>query len=192
MSDKNLDCMQGTLNMARGASISRVKKFVGIGSCFEYDLSKGILSIDTPLKPLSPYSASKVATYLFLSELFIHKEIEFSWCRLFYLFGEGEDSRRLAPYIKSRLKENKVVKLTSGDQIRDFMNVLEAGRLISNVALGNTKGAVNICSGIPTTIREFSENIANKYGQKDLLQFGARPNDEFNPATVIGVPTKIT
>ena len=190
MSDKNIDCLQGTLNMARGAVFSGVEKFVGIGTCFEYDLSGGVLSIDTPLKPITPYAAMKAAAYLSLSQWFLEKEIEFVWCRLFYLFGDGEDHRRLAPYIKSRLKDNKVAELTSGNQIRDFMDVSDAGNMICDAALGKVLGVVNVCSGVPITVRQFSENIADACGKKELLKFGARPDNVVDPFCVIGIPTK--
>ena len=188
LSDKNIDCLQGTLNLAKGAIYSGVKKFVGIGTCFEYDLSGGVLSASTPLHPITPYASAKAAAYLTLSQWFHVKKIDFTWCRLFYLFGEGEDSRRLAPYLRSRLKENKIVELTSGDQVRDFMDVADAGKLISKVALNKSIGAINICSGVPITVREFSENIAAEYGSMDLLRFGARPDNIVDPPCVVGIP----
>jgi len=189
LSDKNINCLQGTLSMAGGAITSGVKRFVGVGTCFEYDLSKGFLSVSTELNPLTPYAASKASAYILLLQWFAQKEVEFAWCRLFYLFGDGEDSRRLKPYIKSMLRQNKVVNLSTGNQIRDFMDVSDAGRLISKVALNKSTGAMNICSGVPITIRQFSEKIAIKSGKTHLLQFGTRPNDRLDPPCVVGILT---
>jgi dTDP-6-deoxy-L-talose 4-dehydrogenase (NAD+) len=78
-------------------------------------------------------------------------------------------------------------KLTSGDQIRDFLNVREAGRMIAEAALGSELGSVNICSGIPVTVRQLAEQIADEYGRRDLLEFGARPDNLFDPPRVVGV-----
>ncbi len=44
-SPKNLDCLAGTLRLAEGAVEARVRRVVGIGTCFEYDLDVGRLSI---------------------------------------------------------------------------------------------------------------------------------------------------
>ena len=44
-SAKNLDCLVGTLQMAKGAAQAGVKRFIGIGTCFEYDLTAGVLSL---------------------------------------------------------------------------------------------------------------------------------------------------
>lgn len=53
-SERNLDCLTGTLAMAKGAAAAGVRRFVGAGTCFEYDLSAGHLSVDTPLRPKPP------------------------------------------------------------------------------------------------------------------------------------------
>jgi len=60
-SPKNLDCLAGTLRLSQGASRAKVRRFIGIGTCFEYDLSAGHLTVATPLRPSSPYAAAKAA-----------------------------------------------------------------------------------------------------------------------------------
>ena len=116
----------------------------------------------------------------------IHK-IEFAWCRLFYLYGENEDSRRLVPYVHSRLSAGKEVELTSGNQIRDFMDVYDAGNCIADIATNNIQGSVNICSGTPITVRQLVEKIADKYGRRDLLKFGVRKDNLVDPPCIVGI-----
>jgi len=186
-SSKNIDCMIGSLNMAKGALQAGVRRFIGIGTCFEYDLTAGFLSVETPLKPLTPYAAAKAATFTALSQWLPSQGIEFLWCRLFYLYGDGEDSRRLVPYLRSRLVEGKPAELTSGNQIRDYIDVTEAARMIVEEVLGNHQGAVNICSGVPVTVSQLAEKIADEYGRRDLLKFGARPDNLFDPPCVVGI-----
>ena len=186
-SSKNLDCLQGTLSMAKGAVQAGVRRFVGIGTCFEYDLSHGMLSIETPLNPLTPYAAAKAATYIALSQWFYEHDIDFLWCRLFYLYGDGEDSRRLVPYLREKLSSGEPVELTSGMQTRDFIDVSEAGRLIVEAAMGKVQGPINICSGIAITVKQLAEKIANEYGRIDLLRFGVRPDNFFDPKCVVGI-----
>jgi nucleoside-diphosphate-sugar epimerase len=185
-SSKNIDCLNGTLNLAKAASQVGIKRFIGIGTCFEYDLSYGLLSVNTPLKPLTPYAKAKVDTYLSLSAMFIKLGIEFAWCRLFYLYGDGENPKRLVPYLREKLQAGEPVELTSGKQTRDFIEVSEAGRLICETALSNFQGPINICSGIPITVMELAENIADEYGRRDLLMFGVRKDNFFDPPYVVG------
>lgn len=189
-SPKNLDCLVGTLQMAKGAAKAGVRRVVGVGSCAEYDLSYGDLSVDTALRPTTPYAAAKAAAFLALSEWLPSNRVEFAWCRLFYLYGEGEDPRRLVPFLRERLAEGRQAELTTGNQVRDFLDVRDAGRMIVDTALGNERGPVNVCSGVPITVRELAEQIADEYGRRDLLLFGARPDSLFDPPRVVGVRAK--
>lgn len=185
-SPKNLDCLKGTLSLAKGAAQAGVRRFIGIGTCFEYDLSFGTLSTKTPLKPLTPYADAKAEAYIALSQLLPANGIEFAWCRLFYLYGKGEDARRLVPYLREKLSAGKPANLTSGEQVRDYIEVTEAARLIVEAALSDFQGPINICSGIPITIKQLAENIADEYGRRDLLMFGTRPDNSIDPTYVVG------
>lgn len=188
---QNLNCLIGTLQMARGAAQAKVKRFVGIGTCFEYDLHGGMLSVDTPLRPLTPYAGAKAAAFMSLSQWLPLQGVEFAWCRLFYLHGEGEDPRRLVPNLRSKLATGDPVELTKGQQIRDFLDVREAGRMIVDTAIGHEMGPVNICSGTPITVRQLAEQVADEYGRRDLLRFGARPDNLIDPPCVVGVRGKV-
>lgn len=190
-SPRNLDCLAGTLQAAKGAAAAEVRRFIGVGTCFEYDLKGGRLGVDTPLRPSNAYAAAKAAAFIALNAWLPLQRVDFAWCRLFYLFGEGEDARRLVPYVRSRLAAGEPAELTHGGQIRDFLDVAVAGRLIADVALSDTTGPVNICSGIPITVRQLVEQIGDEYGRRDLLLFGARPDNPEDPACVVGVRNEI-
>jgi len=187
-SPQNMDCLIGSLNLAKGAMLAGVKRFVGVGTCFEYDLTAGVLSVETAIKPITPYAAAKAALYMCLSQSLPHSSVEFAWCRLFYLFGEGEDPRRLVPYLRSRLEKGEPAGLTSGKQIRDFLDVSEAGRRVGSVALSTQTGAINICSGNPITVRQLAEQIADDYRRRDLLMFGSLKDILTDPICVVGIP----
>jgi nucleoside-diphosphate-sugar epimerase len=186
-SPENLACLEGTLAMARGCVQAGVRRFVGIGTCFEYDLADGVLHVDTPLRPTTAYAGAKAAAYMALSNWLSAQRVEFVWCRLFYLYGEGEAQGRLVPYLRQRLGAGDFADLTSGDQIRDYLDVRDAGRLIAEAAMGIQQGAVNICSGTSRTVRQLAEQIADEYGRRDLLRFGARPDNLVDPPCVVGI-----
>lgn len=184
----NLACLTGTLNLARAFSLSGGKRFVGLGTCAEYYPSPGLITTATPLEPQNLYAACKMSAYQVLRHFCSSEAISFSWCRIFYLYGEGENGLRLVPYVRRQLEAGQAVMLTRGDQIRDFLDVAEAGRMIVDVALGDDQGAVNICSGKPTTVRQLVEGIADEYGRRDLLRFGAKAENCFDPPSIVGKP----
>jgi len=184
----NIECLRGSLNLAEGCIASGVKKFIGIGTCAEYQISNEPIPSNGPLKPLTIYAAAKIATFQILEQLFNSNNISFAWCRLFYLFGEGEDARRLVPYLKKQLTEGKLAKLSSGNQVRDFMNVSVAGKIIADISLSNQSGPINVCSGIPKTIRNHALEIAKEYGNESLLRFGAKEDNALEPEYIVGIP----
>ena len=177
--------------MAQAAAEAGVRRFVGVGTCFEYQHSTATLSVESPLGPTSPYAAAKASTYLTLSNCLPMHGVEFAWCRLFYLYGEGEDSRRLVPSIRNALSHGQEVALTSGTQVRDFLDVQEAGKCIAKVVMRNHTGPLNICSGKPVTVRELAGSIADEYGRRDLLKFGARAENPVDPPFVVGIPSTL-
>jgi dTDP-6-deoxy-L-talose 4-dehydrogenase (NAD+) len=124
-----------------------------------------------------------------LSQWLPLQSVEFAWCRLFYLHGEGEDERRLVPYLRKQLARGEPAELSHGTQIRDFLDVVDAARKIATVALGTLQGPLNICSGVPVTVRELALSIAAEYGRPDLLNFGSRPDNLVDPPRVVGVPS---
>jgi dTDP-6-deoxy-L-talose 4-dehydrogenase (NAD+) len=184
----NLECLLGTLQLAKGAIAAGVRRFIGVGTCFEYNLTHGNLSTRTPLDPLTPYAAAKAAAFIALSRCLPAADVEFAWPRLFNLYGEGEDPRRLVPYIRSQLARGEVAELTQGHQVRDFMDVEDAAGVICDVALSGVQGAWNVCSGKPVTVRELAQRIAGEYARPELLRFGARANNETDPPRVVGIP----
>ena len=186
-SPKNQECLAGTLRLAQGATQAKVRRFIGIGTCFEYDLSVGLLSIETVLEPSTAYAEAKAAAFTALSRSLPQHGIAFAWCRLFYLYGEGEAEGRLVPYVRAKLMAGEPAELTSGEKIRDYLDVSDAGRMIVDAALGTVQGPVNICSGTPVTVRQLAERVADEYGRRDLLRFGARPDNLVDPPYIVGV-----
>lgn len=188
----NLNCVAGTLTLARGALDAGIRHFIGVGTCMEYRLPSERLTIDAPLEPATLYAACKLSLYHMLTQYFAKTEATFSWCRLFYLHGEGEYAARLVPYIRERLGRGEVARLSAGTQLRDFLDVRQAGAMIADVVETGQPGAINICSGIPTTIRQLAERIADEYGRRDLLEFGTAAIHPSDPAAVVGVCNAIT
>lgn len=186
-SDKNLDCLAGTLALAKGAAQAGVRRFVGVGTCFEYDLTVGELCTNTALDPLTPYAAAKAAAFLALNQLAPQMGMEFLWARLFYLYGQGEDPRRLVPYLHQQMQAGEQADLTSGTQLRDFMDVDDAASLLLDDTFSGRTGASNIASGRGITVRALAERIADQYDRRDLLNFGARPDNLTDPPVVIGL-----
>ena len=179
-SQENLDSIQASINLLSQLAELGCKRFVGIGTCFEYDLSLGYLSESSLTKPITLYAATKVALSTILQQFAQITEMEIAWIRLFYQYGPMEDERRLIPGIISSLLRDEVVKTTKGEQIRDFLNIEDVASAIWAVAKSNVSGVVNVGSGQPVTVGQIALELGNLLGKPDLIHLGAlpyRPND---------------
>jgi nucleoside-diphosphate-sugar epimerase len=163
-SPKNLDFLASTLHLAEKAAASGARRFVSIGTCFEYDADYGLVAETTPTSPSSLYAASKLATYLTLDQLGKLRGMEVVWPRIFHLYGPGENEKRLVPYLVSSLLRDQEARLTAGNHVRDYLHVEDVASAIRAVAESGITGPVNVGSGRPVAVRE----VANLVG--DLLE----------------------
>ncbi|WP_280773058.1 NAD(P)-dependent oxidoreductase [Rhizobium sp. SG_E_25_P2] len=186
-SAENIRCLQGSLRLADAACLAGVRRFVGIGTCFEYRLPNSGITDTSPLGPFTLYAAAKLAFYLAARRRFDHAGVDFAWARLFYLFGEGEHPARLFPTLHRKLKAGEAMSLSAGDKIRDFLNVEIAGADVAGLVDTGQTGVVNVCSGEPVTLRDAAERIADLYGARHLLSFGAAQVHPRDPQAVAGL-----
>ena len=177
---QNLDVLAASLRLAALAASSGCKYFMGVGTCFEYDLGYGYLSESTPVKPQSLYAGSKLAFKTVLDQIGRTSGMETAWVRLFYQYGAYEDKRRVVPAVITSLLNHQTQKLTSGEQVRDYLHVEDVASAITALLHKRVTGEVNIGSGNPVTIHDLTMKIGTLLGRTDLIEYGAilqNPND---------------
>ena len=187
-SHKNFLCLKGTLNILEAMDISKVNYFVGLGTCFEYDFNYADkpLSTSCPLNPKSPYTLAKVSLLNSLKILEKTSDFKYAWCRVFYVFGDGEDERRLFPYIHKMLKNSEKVYIKNGDLVRDYIDVEEVGKLIAKIEFNTFKGEFNICSGKGRKIKNIAMELAEIYNKKELIILNESNVKDDSPAQIVG------
>jgi dTDP-6-deoxy-L-talose 4-dehydrogenase (NAD+) len=187
-STENIRCVQGSLALAEAAAKAGVRHVIGVGTCFEYRLPNDHITVAAEVGPVTLYAAAKLALYHMLEKRLAGSATALTWARLFYLHGEGEHPARLYPMLHRKLAAGEPMSLSSGDKLRDFLDVAEAGRLIARLADTGQTGPVNVCSGKAVTIRAIAEEIADLHGRRDLLTFGTATVHPRDPMAVVGVP----
>lgn len=167
------------------------------GSCAEYDWTAlgpdGIArEEDTPLVPATPYGRAKLEMFETMAER-ISAGASCAWGRVFLLYGEGEHPERLVPSVARSLLSGKPAEMTSGRQLRDLMDVRDAGRAFAELTLGSTvTGAVNIATGHGVTLGEVARRLARTIGRPELLRIGALPDRENEPPALVADVARLT
>lgn len=168
----------GTYNLLLLAKNLQISKFVYCGSCFEYGIGS-LISENAPLHPNSEYAATKSAGWL-LTNTFFHKyQLPTVSVRPFTPFGPYEANFRLVSYTILQSLAGLEIKLTKGEQTRDFIFIEDLVEgFIQSALLGTPGKTYNLCSGNEISVKEIVEKINRLTGKKSNLIFGAIPYRE--------------
>jgi UDP-glucuronate decarboxylase len=184
-STENILHLQGTLELLQIMAQAGCRRFVGAGTCLEYDTSKGTLSETGALAPDTLYSVCKLATCSIARDFAEKRKMEFAWLRFFYQYGPFEHPKRVVPAVITSLLSGGRAAVSRGTQVRDFLHVADVGSAVAAVATSSITGPVNIGSGIPVTIREIVEITAELCGGADRVDYGAIPQRQGDPAYIV-------
>jgi nucleoside-diphosphate-sugar epimerase len=178
-SPMNVDWVAATLDLARLAAEAGCGRFVGVGTCVEYDWSDGGPGLRREADHVAPthfYGVAKDATRAVLEGLGRQTGMATAWGRLFHLFGPAENPRRLVASLFEALRAGRPAELASGRPVRDFLCTVEAGRALAALCLSDVAGPVNVASGQGIAIADLARDIARLAGKPELLRLGARPD----------------
>ena len=177
-----------SLQLVRRAAAAGVNRIVVTGTYAEYGragLRYDLIPPDAPLEPSDIYAASKASASIALAALARSSALELSYARLFSAYGEGQHPQNFWPQLRAAALSGQDFPMTAGSQIRDFLPVTEAARLLLHEALrpdlipGQPR-IFNLASGHPTTLLQFAGACWSGFAASGRLLPGAipdRPNE---------------
>jgi GDP-4-dehydro-6-deoxy-D-mannose reductase len=157
---------EGTLNVLLACADAGVGRVLSVGSADVYgrvteaDLP---LTEDTPLRPVSPYAASKVAADFLGLQAFLGRGLGVIRVRAFNHLGPGQTDRFVAAALATRIARNEmeggdVVPVGNLSPRRDFTDVRDVVRAYRLLVDRGEPGEVyNVCSGRDIAIRGLAE-----------------------------------
>lgn len=153
------------------------------GTCFEYGMQSGALAETLPAQPDNPYGIAKDRLRRALQALRATHPFALTWARLFYLHGEGQAPNSLWPQLKAAAARGEALfDMSGGAQLRDYLPVTEAARLLVALALaGCDHGVVNVCSGRPVAVRALVEGWIAENGWSIRPNLGRFPYPDYEP-----------
>ena len=159
---------EGTLNVLLAAAEHGVDRVLAVASADVYgQVPTDELPIgeDRPLRPHSPYGASKAAADLIALQTFLGRGLGVIRARPFNHLGPGQSDRFVASALASRIARNEVEgldELAVGDltprrDFTDVRDVVRAYRLL--VQEGEPGEAYNVCSGHEVAVQEIADRL---------------------------------
>lgn len=180
-----------SIDLFAAAARSGVRRLVGVGSCAEYNWSA--LPADCgplheyrgPLVPDTPYGNAKLEVARWMDSFSGQEGCSTAWGRIFFPIGAHENPKRLVPSICKAVLSGEAVAIGPGDLCRDVMDVRDVARGFVRLLESDVTGAINIASGLPTTLAELAERISRLVDPAGTVQIGARPRRDLDPQRLI-------
>jgi len=158
---------EGTLNLLQACRDRDVRVLV-VSSADIYGkvtLAELPLTEDSPVRPVSPYAASKVAADMLALQAWLGYGLEVMRVRAFNHLGPGQANQFVAPALAERIavcelegrEEVTVGNLTPRRDFTDVRDVVRAYRMI--ICDGEPGEAYNVCSGADIAIAELAERL---------------------------------
>jgi nucleoside-diphosphate-sugar epimerase len=148
-------------------------RFVGIGTCLEYDVANAAgpcVEDVTPLRPETLYACCKLE----LLQALERRGGNFAWARVFFVYGPGDRVGRLIPGMIERFSLGEQAGPTFGGLRRDYIHVDDLAEQLVRIALADVRGAINTGTGLAPSLSEIFAAGADAFGRPEL----ALGNDE--------------
>lgn len=158
---------EGTLNILQ-ACRDTVERVLVVSSADIYGkvtLAELPLTEDSPVRPVSPYAASKTAADMVALQAWLGYGLEVMRVRAFNHLGPGQTNRFVAPALAERIavceregrEEVTVGNLTPRRDFTDVRDVVRAYRML--ITDGEPGEAYNVCSGHDIAIAELGDRF---------------------------------
>lgn len=171
------------LQLWRHAVAAGVRRFLIVGSCFEYGCSGeryDAIPVSAPLEPTTAYGASKAAATMAALALAVEQQLQLVVARPFHVYGPGEASGRFWPSLVTAATSGHDLPMTSGAQVRDFQPVQQSARQLLDwlqhpqLQPGQPR-LVNLGTGQPQSLLAFARDEWEKMQAQGSLRPGVVP-----------------
>jgi UDP-glucose 4-epimerase len=155
-----------TLKLLNQAIQSKVERLIFASSTAVYgDTDQLPITEDTPIKPLSPYAASKAAAEAYCNAYANLHNINIVTLRFFNVYGAGNEknpySGVITKFIQNAKANKPLIIEGDGEQTRDFIHVSDvANAIIMTLQSKQVKtGVFNVCTGKSTSINMLAQTV---------------------------------
>lgn len=168
----------GTLRLVEAAKDAGVGRFVHVGTAYEFGPAPSPVSETAPFRPQALYGVTKAEGARRATLRARDLGLAFAVVRPFTMYGPNERSSKLVPSLIGACLGGRRMKLTPGEQRRDYVFVGDVADAIRRLlALERFPGdeAFNIGAGRPISLRDLAETIRRCLGGGEIFGWGELP-----------------
>jgi nucleoside-diphosphate-sugar epimerase len=168
--------VEGTYNLLQALSTCNYIKFIFSSSSEVYGTTNKSPFAENQIPlPASPYSLTKLMAEELIRTYSTIKHKPYTIMRLFNFYADDMPENFFYSQLVNTLIRNEEFKMTSGEQIRDFLPVEQVLDYIIKLTETNKNNyeIVNICSGTGIQLKEFALKTAKTIEKEHLLKIGS-------------------
>lgn len=176
----------GTINLLEAAKQQKINRFVFASSAAVYgNTSELPVTENTPLAPLTPYAADKLASEYYIDFYRRQYGLNPLLFRFFNIFGPRQDpaspySGVISIFLQRAMDQRPMTVFGDGEQTRDFVFVADLVRLLEQAVSTsrNIAGPMNVGNGHQTSLNQLLAAI-QEISEKPLQisYCASRPGD---------------
>jgi nucleoside-diphosphate-sugar epimerase len=170
--------INGTLNLLTASKDICYDIFINTGSSSEYGIKDKPMKETDLLEPVSFYAATKSSATLLCQVFSREYKKPITTLRPFSVYGPLEEENRFIPTIINAVIKNKPIKLTSGNQRRDFIHIQDIVDIyVKTLSCGKKLSGqiLNMGTGIEYTNDEVVKTLFKISGKKVKIEKGLYP-----------------
>jgi nucleoside-diphosphate-sugar epimerase len=145
------------------------KKIIVSGSCFEILKNKGKSDEQSKISNNNFFSKSKNDFRIWLKNLNKKYIFDYIWLRIFYVYGPGQRSNSLIPYVINSIKNNKQPYISNYSNVIDFIYIADLIKIFKFfINKKSINGIFNVGSGKPVKVYNICKLIEYKINKKNI------------------------
>jgi dTDP-6-deoxy-L-talose 4-dehydrogenase (NAD+) len=182
------DVLPADFRFLKSLLTSSYSQLLITGTCLEYGMQSGCLKEALPTRPSNPYALAKDTLRKALEMLKAQHPFTLQWGRLFYMYGEGQNPGSLLAQLDRAIEAgDPVFNMSGGEQLRDYLPVQQVAAYLVTIAESpNFGGIVNVCSGVPISVRRLVEQRIAHRKSKIRLNLGYYSYPDYEPMAFWG------
>jgi nucleoside-diphosphate-sugar epimerase len=181
------------LKFLKSAVQAGIKRLIVTGTSLEFGMQYGPLAENGITLPTTTYGLAKDTLRKSLQLLQVEIPFNLQWARLFYMYGEGQNSNSLIAQLDRAIREERsIFDMSKGEQLRDYLPVTQVAAYLSSlVKIEACTGVINICSGSPVSVRSLVEARCEELSSMIKLNLGHYQYPKYEPMAFWGQVGKL-
>lgn len=167
--EKNIRATLDAVNMAHRLGC---RTFIGAGSQAEYGRVEGVISADTPAKPLSAYGMAKLSAGMLSGKLCAQYGMRHIWGRIFSVYGRNDNEGTMLDYAIGQFLNGQPAKFSAAAQMWNYLYETDAGAMFCLLGEKDVESGI-YCVANPESavLRTYIETLRDVFGANARCEF---------------------